>query len=244
MKRCILFFAAVLISAATLVNPVSGQNTPQKQVKIANLTLDMPDFTLPALQGGEYSISGLKGKNILLVFPRGRVQDSVSWCNICQYQYAELVNLVQKENILKKYNLEILFVLPYDKATLTDWVSTMPKQLAEIEEWKHPKDTAGMTVPQKGWMNLSRQLYPESFSYTEGKVPTPIPILIDAGRTVSKGLGLFTTEWDRSKVDQNIPTIYIVDKNGKLQFKYVSQRTIDRPNARYLLKFIEQNLMK
>lgn len=38
---------------------------------------------------------------------------------------------------------------------------------------------------------------------------------------------------------KNIPTVYIVDKNGILQFKYLSQNTFDRPGPAYLLKVLD-----
>jgi peroxiredoxin len=75
--------------------------------------------------------------------------------------------------------------------------------------------------------------------YEKGKVPTPFPILIDAERTLTEGLGIFTTEWSGSKIDQNIPTILILDKKGIIKFKYMSQNTLDRPSADYLMNFVE-----
>jgi len=47
------------------------------------------------------------------------------------------------------------------------------------------------------------------------------------------------TEWGGSKVDQNIPSIYIVDAGGILQFKYLGQNTVDRPEYDYLFKVLE-----
>ena len=75
-------------------------------------------------------------------------------------------------------------------------------------------------------------------SLEKGKIPTPFPILVDGERAVSKGLGIFSTDWNGSKIEQNIPTVFILDKNGTVQFKYISQNTFDRPGAEYLLKFI------
>lgn len=214
------------------------------KVKIAELGWPMPDFTLTAFQGGDYSISGLKGKNILLVFSRGRVQDSVTWCNICQYQYAELADLEKTEQIRKKYNLEILFVLPYDKKEVADWVSSFPKQLAEVESWKNPPDSLKKNDGVMKWAEKAKVLFPKKFDYKEGSVSLPLPVLVDADRKVSKSLDLFRMEWDRSKVAQNIPTIFIIDSEGNLRFKYISQKTTDRPNAAYLLKFIGDFMMK
>jgi len=67
----------------------------------------------------------------------------------------------------------------------------------------------------------------------------PFPILIDADRRVSKGLGIFAEEWSGSRIDQNIRAVYIVDPKGVLQFKYISQNTFDRPSLPYLVRMIE-----
>jgi len=39
----------------------------------AAVTLEepMPDFTLPAYQGGVIKLSDLRGKNVMIIFPRG-----------------------------------------------------------------------------------------------------------------------------------------------------------------------------
>ena len=84
-----------------------------------------------------------------------------------------------------------------------------------------------------------RKLFPKKYMYKKGKVPTPFPILVDGERTVSKGLGIFSTDWNGSKIEQNIPTVFILDKKGTVQFKYISQNTFDRPGAEYLMKFIK-----
>jgi hypothetical protein len=62
---------------------------------------------------------------------------------------------------------------------------------------------------------------------------------VDADRKVSLGLDLFRTEWDRSTVDQNVSTVYIVDRKGVVAFKYFSQNTFDRPAPEYLLGILE-----
>jgi len=36
----------------------------------------------------------------------------------------------------------------------------------------------------------------------------------------------------------NQPAVYIIDKNGILQFKYISQVTFDRPGFDYLAKIL------
>jgi len=188
------------------------------KIKISELGWNMPEFTLPSYQGVDFSITDAKGKNLLLIFPRGKA-DSLHWCNICQYQYSELVDLENTKQIRKKYNLEIVFVLPYDKETVGNWIATFPAQLAEIEQWKNPPDPSKISEGEKRWMEKSRILYSKTFNITKDNIPTPFPILMDTDRTVSKGLDLFRTEWGQSKVDQNIPAIFIIDTKGNVRFK-------------------------
>ena len=70
----------------------------------------------------------------------------------------------------------------------------------------------------------------------------PFPVLADADQSLSKSLGLYTLNWDRSYVEQNISTIYLLDKEGVVQFKYHSQTTFDRPTTVYLVKVIDRML--
>ena len=88
-------------------------------------------------------------------------------------------------------------------------------------------------------MERARQIYPKVFSATKGQVPTPFPILVDADHAVSEGLGFFTTDWGGSTAEQNVPTILLVDAEGILQFKYMSQNTVDRPPLEYLVEVVE-----
>jgi alkyl hydroperoxide reductase subunit AhpC len=88
-------------------------------------------------------------------------------------------------------------------------------------------------------MERVRLIYPKAFPDHQASVPTPFPILIDADRTVSEGLGLFTTDWGGSDAEQNVPTVLIVDAAGTLQFKYMSQNTVDRPPLEYLVLVLE-----
>jgi peroxiredoxin len=198
----------------------------------------MPDFTLPAIQGGTVTLSSLQGKNVLLIFPRGLVGDH--WCQICHYQYAELVELEAELALRGKHNLEILFVLPYDEAMVRDWVDKFPEQMAVIEGWKNPPDQENLTDGRRRWMQLARAYFPKRFTYQDDDIPVPFPILVDADREVSQRLRLFTTSWDRAEVDQNIPTIFILDAEGVVQFKYHSQTTFDRPGYDYLFRVIER----
>ncbi len=146
----------------------------------------MPDFTLPTYQGGEVNLSSLKGKNVLLIFPRGLAGED-HWCHVCNYQYAELVELEQKEQIRKRYDMEILFVLPYGREMVKEWVEVFPDQLADIENWRNPPDPGNLDERGKRRMKIAKTYFPKNYMYEKGNVPTPFPILIDADRTITKG---------------------------------------------------------
>ena len=62
---------------------------------------------------------------------------------------------------------------------------------------------------------------------------------VDADHAVSQGLGFFTTDWSGSSAEQNIPTILIIDAEGVLRFKYMSQSTVDRPPLEYLVEMVD-----
>lgn len=229
----LLLFAALLAAAVAPAGPLRAQ-APAERPRPAVLGLPVPDFSLPALQGGDYSIAKLRGKNILIIFPRGKVDDH--WCQICHYQYAELAELEKTLHLRDRHNLEILYVLPYDKAAVQHWADIFPDQMAVIEGWKNPPASA--SEGQKNFARMVKMMLPKSFDIKKGEVPLPFPILIDADRRVSKGLGLFTMEWDQSRVDQNIPMMILVDEAGVVQFKYLSQITWDRASGEYLVKIL------
>jgi len=207
------------------------------QIRPVSVLQSMPDFTLSVYQGGEMGISQLKGKNILLIFPRGLAGED-HWCHVCNYQYAELAELESDQNIREKHNLEILFVLPYPREMVQEWVDKFPQQMADIENWKNPVEPEKLDERERRRMEMIRQYFPKSYTFEKGKVPLPFPILIDADAAVSKGLGVFTMEWGGSEIEQNVPTIYIIDTQGILQFKYISQNTFDRPGPDYLQKIL------
>jgi peroxiredoxin len=221
----LLLIAVQLFAQTSEIRPVSvGQ--------------PMPDFTLPVYQGAELALSQLKGKNVMILFPRGLAGED-HWCHICNYQYAELLELEEKKNIREKVNLEILYVLPYDKDMVAQWIDKFPEQLGDIEGWKNPADPDNLDEAAKRRLGFAKIYFPKSYVFEKGKVPTPFPILVDGDRTVSKGLGIFTEEWGRSKIDQNIPTVFLIDKEGIVRFKYFSQNTFDRPGFDYLLKILD-----
>lgn len=234
--------AAVIMTAAcgllvALSLPAAGQQAEIRPVAVGQ---PMPDFSLPAYQGGTVSLSALKGKNVLLVFPRGYAAEN-AWCTICNYKYAELVELEKARKLRQKYNLEILVVLPYDRDTVTAWLESFPAQLAKVHDWKFPADPAALDDRGKQRLERSKALFPMDIIWEKGKpAPTPFPILVDAERKVSKGLGLFMEEWGGSKVAQNIPSYYILNEKGVVCFKYIAQNTADRPTPEYLIRVVER----
>lgn len=237
MKKIIFKLFPLLALAIVCQGLLSAQAAP---LQPANFGDAFPDITLPSVQGANITLSSLKGKNVLIIFPRGRVADH--WCQICHYQYAELADLEKVQQIRKKYNLEIIFVLPYDKATVEHWVSIFPEQMAVIEGWKNPTAEELKNPRVKAWTERVKLLLPKRLLVSKENIPVPFPILIDAERKLSEGLQLFALDWDGSYVEQNIPTVFILDGQGNVRFKYHSQSTADRPDAAFLLKFIERML--
>ncbi len=221
------------VFAAVLTMNIVGS----AQIRPVPVQQPMPDFTLPVYQGGEITLSDLEGKNVLLIFPRGLAGED-HWCHVCNYQYAELADLESSKNIRETNDLEILFVLPYSKEMVQDWVDKFAAQMADIQKWKNPEDPEKLDERGRRRLEMIKKYFPKNYTFEKGKVPLPFPVLIDAEREISKGLGVFTNEWGGSEIEQNIPTVYIIDKQGILRFKYISQNTFDRPGPDYLLQFI------
>ena len=221
---------ALLLAAVLPVTPARAQPVPVEQA--------MPDFTLPILQGGSWQLSAQKGKRVLLVFPRGLAGEN--WCHICNYQYAELVELEQQGALRQRFDLEVVFVLPYDRTKVEDWVAKFPAQLTDIQNWKNPAEPDKLDDRGRRAMERYRSLFPKEYRYQEGQVPTPFPILIDADRALSRRLGLFTENWNGAQWEQNIPTVFLLDREGVVQFKYHSQNTADRPNTAYLVRVLQR----
>jgi peroxiredoxin len=196
-----------------------------------------PDFKLLSNEGKQVSLSDFKGKKVILIFPRGKVTDN-HWCNLCHYQYAELAKLQVDQKIKEKYKVEILFVLPYPKDTVDKWQSIMPESLKIVEKWKNPENPND--VKKQKWAETIKKACPESFSYKDDKYPFPFPILIDGDYAFSSKLGLYRKEWDGGKTGQNVPTIFILDEQSMVKFKFMAQNTLDRPNAKYLVEFVKK----
>lgn len=206
------------------------------QVQPAMLERPMNNFTMPTYDGKTVSLSDFKGKNVLLVFPRGYAAEN-RWCSICNYQYAQMLDLDKK--IKGNVDLQILYIFPYSEEKTHEWFDAFPDQMTAIEKMKTPQDQSEQSLRRA---TFAKNYFTEKYEFKKGEVPTPFPILIDSARTVSKSLGLFMTEWGGSKVDQNIPAVFLLDKNGVLKFKYIGQSTADRPSVNYLLSVIEKLL--
>lgn len=227
-----------LLSAFLLFPAATLSVAQEQQMRPALLEQPMPDFALPSYQGPEVRLSNLKGKNVMLIFPRGYAGPD-RWCTICNYKYVELVELEKARQIRKKYNLEILVVLPYPRETVKVWLEILPEQMLKIKNWKYPENLDQLDEKGKQSVERYRQIFPKDFMVSRDNIPTPFPILIDADHRVSSGLGLFTTSWGGSQAEQNIPAVYLVDSQGILRFKYISQNTLDRPEYDYLLKILD-----
>jgi len=227
---------SIILLAFTLLSFFSySQNN---HVRVGIVGEKFSDFTLKTYQGSEVSTNKLRGKNLLLISSRGKYTDKY-WCGICFYQYAEFANLQATKDICKKYNMEILFLLPYNRDSIVGWEKNFANGLAYIENVKHPADTTQLSAGQKDWMRFAQKHFPKKISYPDNKIPLLLPILMDDKQEVSKGLDISRTEWDGTKTLQNVPLVYFIDKEGILQFKYISQSTAYRPTADYVLKMIE-----
>jgi peroxiredoxin len=230
-----VILAGICLGLALSGLPVFSQ---ESRPMPAMLEQPVPDFTLPAYQGGTVTLSSLRGKNVMIVFPRGLAAEG-HWCTICNYAYADLLDIEKTEEMRKKFDLEILYVFPYGKDLIQQWLDVLPEQLDKIKTWKNPAEADKQDEKVKGRMEIARKGFPKDLSTEKGKIPVPFPILMDEDRKVTKGLGLFTTDWGGSKIDQLIPAVFVIDKQGILCFKYISQNTWDRPNWEYMKRVLE-----
>jgi len=196
----------------------------------------MPDFSLPVYGGGVFKLSEYAGKNILLIFPRGRVNNG--WCSYCPYQYLELEELQKTKDIEKKYNLKVAFVLPYGSDMIKDWMEKFPDGLAVIENVKNPQTAPQAGSIQEHYNKWAKNAFPIKFEAKADDKHNVIPVLLDEKHSLSGSLKIYTHFWDGVSADQNISSALVIDKDGILQLKYIGQMTEDRPSVKYLLEFI------
>ena len=78
MKNIITFFSLLLLAQ---ISTADQQIPSLAGPEMVTLGTKMPAFILPTLQGTELSLADYKGKRLLLIFPRGKVDDD--WCQIC-----------------------------------------------------------------------------------------------------------------------------------------------------------------
>jgi peroxiredoxin len=204
----------------------------KKPLDLAVIGEPLNDFVLPVYQGGDFKLSEETGKNILLVFPRGFYDKDV-WCDICAYEYLDLVDEFYNKKLADKYNLEVAIILPYDTSTIRQWLLDMPEVYKSIEDGKHLADTL-TNQRSMTWVHFANKHYPKAFTIKTGEIPQPFKILSDANHELSERLEIFKTEWWGTTVNQNMPTFILLDKSGTVVFKYISQHTIDRPTIGYL----------
>jgi len=211
---------------------------PEPEFKPALVEKTMPDFTLPMYQGGELSLASLHGKNVVLIVPRFMAAPG-SYCTIDDYQYLDIVDAEKMNQLQKKYNAEIVYLFPFGKDEVSKRLTSLPEQMDKIKSAKYPPDLSKLDDKGKARMERWRKVFPKDFSLKPGEVPTPFPILLDADRKIAKGLGVFASEWSGSKVEQGIPSVFIIDAQGRLMFKYIGQSPADRPSPEYLGNILE-----
>ena len=228
---------SLLVASAALAMSVPAV-AQEQQARPVLLGDEMPDFTLPSYQGGEVTLSKLKGKNVMIVFPRGFAAEG-RWCTICNYKYGELVDIEKTAHLRDKYDLEILYVFPYGKDTIQQWVEVLPEQMDKIKTWKNPPEPEKLDEKGKARLDMVRKGFPKDLSFEKGNVPVPFPLLIDEDQKLTKGLGLFMTEWSGSKVEQLVPSVFVLDREGVVQFKYIGQNTWDRPSWEYMERVLK-----
>lgn len=228
MKTKIFF---IIIISIVITNAIEAQKRP---LDLAVIGEKLKDFQLPSYQGEVFQLSKNLGKNILLVFPRG-YYDQDTWCDICAYEYLDLVEEFSDKKLANKYDLEVIVILPYSIQVIEKWLSDIPEVYESLEAGKHLSDTT-TNERARTWARFANEHYPKTFNIKKGDTPNPFLILSDQNHELSERLDIFRTEWWGTKVDQNIPTIILLDKTGKVVFKYISQHTIDRPTTNYLIK--------
>ncbi len=227
-------FLAMAIALLVLSGLLAAQ---APAIKKAYLGQPMSDFELATLDGKTVRLSALKGRNVMLVFPRVFYAAGGD-CSICGYQYAELADRFQAGKWKERFNLDVLFVFPFSAELTRSWIARIPTMLAAVEEWKNPKEEDLKNEQVKRWMEIARQAFPRKYAFAAAAVPMPFPIILDEKRELSKGLDLFREEWSGGKGDQNIPSLFILDKEGVVRFKLIGQHTLDRPAADYLEKIM------
>ncbi len=140
-----------------------------------------------------------------------------------------------------RHCIDVAFVLPYETEDVRAWSRLFPEQLRVVEDWKQlgsvPPGVTGWIDPTgMRWAGIARTFFPQRFEIRQGEDLLRFPVLVDGGAKVSRALDLFRTSWGGTEVAQNQPLVVLVDPQGVVRFKYLSQTTFDRPDGDYLLK--------
>lgn len=222
-----------------IFNSIARPNTSLTLVQAMTVTAGepMPDFTLPVFGGGTFTLSHYKGQNVMLIFPRGWTGNN--WCAYCYYQYLELEQLEKKSSVMNKYDLEIAYVMPYSSDRVSDWMQKFPEAQETVEGVKNPQPAPAEGTIQADYAEWARQKFPLVFDVKKDDPHDLIPVLVDENRTLSRQLKLSTNFWDNVSAEQNIASVFIIDKKGILRFKYIGQMTEDRPSTDFLLDYIK-----
>jgi len=114
----------------------------------------------------------------------------------------------------------------------------MPEVYESLEAGKRLPDTL-TNEKSMTWVHFANKHYPKTFTIKKGETPQPFRILSDEKHELSERLDIFKTEWWGTKVEQNLPTFILLDKDGTVVFKYISQHTIDRPTSAYLMQIMD-----
>jgi peroxiredoxin len=64
----------------------------------------------------------------------------------------------------------------------------------------------------------------------------PFPILLDSKKEVAKEYHILT---EIGGIEQPIPSTFIIDKQGRVKFKYIAQDYGDRPDTGYILEILK-----
>lgn len=225
-------FGLVVTTFAIVAGPPVLASEPLRPAILGD---PLPAISLPALQGGEVSLAGLKGRNVVIVFPRVQYGEN-KWCTICNYGYAELAALDAAESFRRELNTEVLFVVPFGREITERWIDATPAELAKVRSWKTPKEDSEKA---RAFAARARRHLPLDLPPGEGRPALPFPILLDADRAVTGGLGLFRTEWGGAKADQLVPSVFVLDREGVVRYKHVAQEsTWDRPTGREIVDVV------
>ncbi|MCU0406571.1 MAG: peroxiredoxin family protein [Ignavibacteriaceae bacterium] len=216
---------------------LSNSFSQRRPLDLAIIGEPLKDFTLPVYNGGDFTLAEERGKNLLLIFLRGYYDKDI-WCDICAYEYLDLVDEFSNKHLAEKYNLDLVFILPYDTVTIRKWLDDLPEVYAGLEAGKHLADTL-TNEKSMTWVHFANKHYPKTFTMKDGETPQPFRILSDEDHQVSERLDIFRTEWWGTKVEQNLPTFILLDTEGTVIFKYISQHTIDRPTSFYLQRILD-----